>query len=215
MTVVVLRGWTIGVWVCAAAVAAVLASACGGDGGASTDAGDATAGGATVPDRSSDGAVPSGSEPAAVAPYIEDLLAAQDRVVNQIVADPAVVEDPDGPLVREYVELYEPDSQSVALALDTWAAQSTAGTSTQPYSVDHAAFVSRVDGPVETVSEDEVRFPTCDEQRYGIYDAAGALVEVQPLATVPGEGVAVRVDGEWKLRRLDLFAEMDECGGGG
>ncbi|MFP3901534.1 MAG: hypothetical protein ACLFXM_11820 [Acidimicrobiia bacterium] len=167
-----------------------------------------------MPDRSGDG-VPPGTDPDAVAPYIEELLAAHDRVVNRIVADPEVATDREHPLVREYVELFEPGAPSVELAISTWEAQARAGTSIQPFSPEHPAFVSRVDGPVEPVSADEVRFPTCDERRYGVVDAAGELQELVPDEAVPGRGTAVRTEGEWKLRRLDVIAGQQGCGGEG
>lgn len=181
-------------------------------GGAASD-GEVPAG-ATMPDRSGDG-VPPGTDPDAVAPYIEELLAAHDRVVNRIVADPEVATDRDHPLVREYVGLFEPGAPSVELAISTWEEQARAGTSIRPFSPEHPAFVSRVDGPVEAVSADEVRFPTCDERRYGLFDADGELMEVIPFAAMPGEGTAVRIDGEWKVRRLDVFAGTNDCRGEG
>lgn len=142
---------------------------------------------------------------------IESLLRDHDRVVNQIVVGPAVVNDPAAPLVREYVALYEPGSEAVDRAIDAWADQAAAGRSTQPASPDHPAFSSRLDGEVEPVSEGEVRFPTCDEQRYGIVDAAGTLVELRPEVQVRGEGTAVLVEGRWRIRRLDVIAGAEGC----
>lgn len=156
-----------------------------------------------------------GGDPEAVRAAVEALLRDHDRVVNQIVGDPGVANDPADPLVEEYTALFEPGSEAPDRALAAWAAQAARGRSTQPASPEHPAFASRLDGDVEAVGEGEVRFPTCDEQRYGIVDATGTPVQLQPHALVPGEGTAVLVDGRWRLRRLDVIAGADGCREGG
>jgi hypothetical protein len=192
----------------AAATLAVVAPACGDGGAGAADADqigiDARpgAGGATGA-----AALDGGDARRAV----EGLLAAHDRIVNRIVADPSVAADASDPLVRQYVALFEPGSPHAAGALRAWADQAADGLTTRPFSADHPAFTSRLDGEVEVVADGEVRFPTCDEQRYGVADEAGDPIRLQPHAEVPGEGTAVVVDGEWRLRRLDVFAGADGC----
>jgi hypothetical protein len=181
--------------VAATVVVAALAG-CGDDGGgARADAADI--GVDARPHRASDDA-------ASAQAAIEQLLRDHDRVVNQIVGDPAVVTDPSAALVAEYTALFEPGSEAVQRAIAAWADQAAAGTTTQPASADSPAFASRLDGAVELVGDGEAQFPTCDDQRYAVVGADGSLISLQPGALVPGEGSAVLVAGEWRLRRLDV-----------
>jgi hypothetical protein len=188
---------------------ALLAVACADDddGGRSAAVDDI---GVTTPDR--DG-VPPGTDPAAVAPYLEDLLVDYDAAVNQITASPARAAAADDPVVRGYLDVFEPDSEIAAGAVAFWRDQGAVGLSTRPYAPDAPAFTTRVDGEVQTVSGGEVRFPTCGKAQYETVDAAGRRVDVEPGASVPGEGTAVLVGDEWKLRRIDQFTGTDGCSG--
>ena len=146
---------------------------------------------------------------------IEHLLAERDRVVDEIVADPAVAADPDHPLVRQLAALYEPGSTEVAAALETWAGHAEAGERTLPATEGRPAFATRLDGEIERVGDGEVRFPTCNEHSYAVLDAGDQLVELQPQVEMPGEGSAVRVDGEWRLRQLTVERTTGCREGGG
>jgi hypothetical protein len=70
---------------------------------------------------------------------------------------------------------------------------------------------TRIDGGIQAISDDEVRFPTCSEQRYASYEGDGALVEMVPYREQPGEATAVRVDGLWLLLQLDSFEGQAAC----
>lgn len=188
----------------------LLFGACGGgdddSGSALADAGQPGRG-----DRV-DEAQPPGTDPQAVQPYIEDLLVRHDEVVNQVVADFSVAEERDDPLIQQFVDLFEPDSAYAEAQIDAWREKHAEGVSVQPFSDDHPAKTSSLDGGIETVSEDEVRFTICDELRHEIYDRDGALLERLPYFDQSGTAVAVRVDGEWRLRSLASVEGALGCG---
>jgi hypothetical protein len=186
-------------------------SACGGDD-------DANAGGGgddekTVEAGSAGGAEvePAATDAAAVLPYVEGLLSQYDHVVNQIVADPHVAADPDHPLVHEYLDLYEPDSDFARQLVDVWAERGAEGLSTRPIDDDHPASLTRLDGEIEVTSEDEVSFPACVERRLEVIDGEGRMTQRTPFRQQRGEGVAVRVDGEWRLRELAVLNGTATC----
>jgi hypothetical protein len=192
-------------WLLAGVAAAGLIAGCGGeDAGATDDA----PGGATAPDRSAE---PSGSEPDAVRPYIDTLLARNDEVVNEIVADPAVARDLTNPLVADYLELYEPDSEFAAGLVDRWVERADEGLVTQPFSEAHPPTVSSIDGEVTTISDDEVGFPYCLTQRLVVVGPGGDVQNRVELRRQRGDGVAVRVDGHWRLREITVREDTGRC----
>jgi hypothetical protein len=157
------------------------------------------------------GTGPAADDPEAVRPFVEDLLEEYDEVTDEIVADPGVAADGDDLLVEEYLSLFEPDSDYADHRLESWAANGEAGVSMRPISEDQLTNVTHLDGEIEAVSDDEVRFPTCDEQRFEVLDSEGRVTQRTEFFEQPGEGVAVRVDGQWRLRRLDAFEATAGC----
>ena len=149
-------------------------------------------------------------DPDRVEDEITRLLADYDAVVNQIIADPQVTEDAGGPLVEQYLDLFEPDSEFAGQALETWRTNAAEGISIKPYDEGHPANLTRLDGDVEVVSDDEVRFPTCSELRQLVYEG-DRVVEGLPFMEQPGESVAVLVDDGWVFRRRDVFTDVPEC----
>jgi hypothetical protein len=192
------------------AAAALLVGACGGPTGGADDGEGDDAGGVEAPSRAGR-PQPVGTDAEAVQPYIIELLARYDTVANQIVADPAVAGDPDNPLVRDLLALFEPGSDAAAALVDSWAERGEAGDSMRPISDDRPATATRLDGDIETVSGDQVSFPSCDELHFEVVDGAGLVVERVRDLRQPGEGVAVRVDGEWRLRRLEVIEGRGGC----
>jgi hypothetical protein len=188
--------------------------ACGGSGG---DDGEAGGGGGDEvrTARSGDDGEPEATDAATVQPYVEALLVDYDDVVNQIVGDPEVAADPDHPLVHEYLDLYEPDSDFARQLVDTWAERGAEGLATKPFDNDHPASLTRLDGEIEVVSGDEVSFPACIERRLVVVDGEGRTTQRTPFAQQRGEGVAVRVDGEWRLRELGAINGTATCRTGG
>jgi hypothetical protein len=141
---------------------------------------------------------------------ITRLLVEYDDVVNQIIADPQVTQDSDGPLVERYLDLFEPDSEFAGQALETWRTNADDGISIKPYDDEHPANLTRLDGDVQIVSDDEVRFPTCSEFRQLVYEGE-RVVEGLPFMEQPGESVAVLTDDVWVFRRRDVFTDVPEC----
>jgi hypothetical protein len=189
---------------------AVVLAACGGD--------DDTAGGGGADERevaqgAGDGA-PEATDAAAVQPYVERLLAEYDDVVNQIVGDPEVAADRDHPLVQQYLDLYEPGSDFALQLVDVWVERGAEGLATRPFDEGHPASLTRLDGDVEVVSGDEVSFPACIERRLVVTDGEGHTVQRTPFREQRGEGVAVRVDGEWRLRELGVDGGTGRCATG-
>lgn len=189
-------------------LAALVTAACGDD--------DDDAGSDTTPstgNTATPSTEPSGTEPGEVRPYIVDLLARYDETTNEIVADPSVANDRENPLIQDYLAIVEPGSDAEG-AIQTWVDNAAQGISIRPYSDDAPAQVTSLDGDIEAVSEDEVRFPTCVAQNYRQYDGQGRETEFVTGQSVPGQTTAVRVDGEWRLRRLDVATNVVGCGGG-
>lgn len=184
----------------------VAAAACGDDGAAES--------GTTQPTGASTTSTgePAGTEPGEVRPYIIGLLARYDEVTNEIVADPSVALDRDDPLIREYLDLVEPGSEAEG-AIDLWVDNAALGITIRPYSDDAPAEVTRLDGEIEPVSEDEVTFPTCVAQNYRQYDGQGRETEFATGQFVPGEMTVVRVEGEWRIRRDEIASNVVGCGG--
>lgn len=195
-----------------AVVALLAAGACSGDDDEATGDDDEVAG---VPLE--DGAHAPASDVGAVTGHVEDLLAGYEDAVNAILLDQQVTLDESSPEVAAYRALFEPDSEAVAEAMGGWRANAEAGVEYRLTDTGEPGIQSRLDGDLEVVSDDEVRFPTCDEHHLLTYDAQGALVEEIRVIDLAGEGVAVRVDGLWYLRDLALSSDAAPCGddGGG
>jgi hypothetical protein len=153
---------------------------------------------------------PPGTSPVDVEPYVAELLVRYDEVTNQIVADPGVATDPDHPLVVEYRSLVEPGSVADG-AVEVWAGNAGRGVSIRAYDDTAPAYVTALDGEVVTVSADEVTFPTCERANYRKFDAQGRETEFVTGQFTPGTGTAVRVDGEWLLRRMDIAGNVAGC----
>jgi hypothetical protein len=156
-------------------------------------------------------AQPAGGDVEALEPVLVDLLERYDEVVGEVLADPGVARDEDDPLIQEFVSLYSPDSEAPEATVDAWVRDAEAGRQTHPVATGYPAIASRIDGEIETVSDDEVRFPTCNELRYATYDADGDMVDFIPYLEQPGEATAVRVDGQWLLQQLVAFEGQASC----
>jgi hypothetical protein len=190
-----------------AAVLAVLASCTvGGGDGRRGEMASAAAPTRTPPTE------PPATDPEAIRPYLEDLLARYEVVLNQVVADPSVASDRAHPLIGEYLDLFEPGSQFTEDALAAWADDGEEGRSVQPYDGGAPAYVTRVDGDVEVLARDEVVFQLCVERRMLVYEH-DVLRQQTPYFADPGSGMAVRVDGVWRLRSLGLTGGQARCGG--
>jgi len=193
--------------VLAVSLLAVGACSSGSDDDASTGSGDGVEGVQLDPTSTE----PPGSDGAAVQPYVEDLLARYETTVNDILADQPAAQDPSNPTVEEYLDIFEPDSDAAEQTLAGWRANAEEGLTVEPSEAGEPAIASWLDGEIEAVSDDEVTFPTCDEHHYSVHDAQGDPVEDVRLTDQPGRGVAVRIDGQWRLRELELLGTETGC----
>jgi hypothetical protein len=144
---------------------------------------------------------PSAGEPAAIRPYVEDLLARYDAVVTDLVAEPQVARDDDHPAVVELRSLFEPDSEFVEGSLAGWQANADAGIVLLPVSDGELVTVSHLEGDPTATSEDVVVFARCVEQSF-VRIEDGQQTDRVVGRVLPGEGTAVLVDGRWLLRHL-------------
>jgi hypothetical protein len=154
---------------------------------------------------------PPGSDADAVGGYVEGLLSRYDDAVNAIIAEPAAVRERAQPAVQAYLDVFEPGSEAADDALAGWAESADAGITVRPLRAGSQMIVSRLDGRVETLGDDEVRFATCADHRYRQYDGRGVLQDIVDTVGRAGEGIAVRVDGEWRLRKLELRDDRPAC----
>lgn len=200
-----MRQWTIAMVALVGVAGLSFVAACGGGGGDSGS--DAELGGREPERREGGDEAPAASDGADVRPYVEDLLADHDAAVGEITADPDLARHADGEAVRRYVELYEPDSVRPAQVLDAWVQMADAGQRVQPLDPEAPPTVLDLDGEIEVVSADEVRFPLCVRQQMQVVGPDGQPVEGPTTAQLPAEGVAVRIDGRWRIRELATFDE--------
>jgi hypothetical protein len=198
-------------------VGLLLVSACGGDDGEEESDGGSSGPAEAAGERTRTEDEPPASDTEDVRPFIENLLDEHDHVVNQILPDPGVARDREDVLVQGYIDLFAPDSEVPDQILDSWAAMGEAGERFEPYESGRPINVTRLDGEVvamtgdDATGEDEAQFPVCSEIGYRRLDGAGQVLEDRPPEEHPGVGFAQRVDGEWRLWRIDVNIETSGC----
>jgi hypothetical protein len=153
------------------------------------------------------------SESSGVEGEIEELLQRYDDVTAQIVADPDVSADRDHPLYADLGSLLVPDTEMTEAVINALVQSGQRGEYQLPVEDAEIPVERRLDGPVETVSSDEVTFPLCTVLRYRRFDGQGRQREILPGLAEPGQGFAIHIDGEWRLSRLDTD-ERNACEGG-
>ena len=186
-----------------------LTAACGDDGGraALLDDGDRPA----RPDTTH----PVGTDSVAVTSRLNELLHSYDNVVNQVVIDPRVADDPHDPLIEDFLALFEDDSAVAAETVEQWSERAEQGLVTEPYSDDFPITVSSLDGEIEAISEDEVTFSLCVLVRARVLDSDGEEVGTNlPRVERPGNGVAVRTPDGWRLRDVSVWSNQLSCEAG-
>ncbi|HEY8543696.1 MAG TPA: hypothetical protein VIL36_01565 [Acidimicrobiales bacterium] len=143
---------------------------------------------------------------------LEDLLARHDTVTSRIMADPSVVHDAGSALVDEYLDLFEPGSEQTANALARWAERADSGTSVESTDPDVPAISYRLDeDELPAPDGDEVTFRICSVERYVVYGPGGDVEDMVDNPGTPGTATAVRVDGEWRLRSIDVVFNGSFC----
>lgn len=137
-----------------------------------------------------------------VRPHIEDLLSAWDESMTPILADPQpVADDPDHRLREELAEFFTDGSlyiQDLGLLLDSYISQDT-GIRPGPTGLVQQTTLLHF---TETADDDHISFVFCSFTD-GAYFILSTGAEQPPTVEVrQGAGDAIRVDGEWRLDRL-------------
>jgi hypothetical protein len=154
---------------------------------------------------------PPGTDPEAVVPHIQSLLRKLDETVGRISADPEVAAKGDGPLHRRLRRVFAPDSDFADGLVEYLRRRGARGESVRSERRDTPPVQRTVEGGVTTVSADEVSFDVCYLSDFTIYDRHGDPIETWIDDTQLHRGRAVRVDGRWRLRRLDPRDELVHC----
>lgn len=178
--------------------------ACGSDASGADDADDIGL------EARSEAAEPDATDVEAVRPYLDALLERHAAVVEAVSTDPTQVADADAPLATEYLGLFEPGSDAAAAIVDGWVATAGEGVTMAPYEEGSPIFTLRVSGGITATSDDAVTFAVCAEERSLTYED-GRLVRTTPYTTQPGRAEAVRADGRWLLRSVDLTPDRTAC----
>jgi hypothetical protein len=188
----------------ALAIAVVLAcGACSGDdddeAGSDSSSDDAST---TAPPTTTSDEEPPGTEPAAVEPYIDELLQRYDEVVSQITSDAAVAANSEDPLYGQLREIMAPESSMTEPIIEALVNRGEQGVSQRAYEDGTLPVQRSVDGDVTTVSPTEVRFPICARFNYRLY-RGDQQFQISQDRTERSEGTALLVDGHWLIDRLE------------
>jgi predicted transcriptional regulator len=154
---------------------------------------------------------PKATDVATVHPAIEDLVERYDQALAALSADPEQARDADGEAVTGYLALFEDGNEVAATSVEAWVADADAGRHVEPADTAHPAIDTRLDGPLAAVSEEEVVFAVCQEQRYRVVAEDGTVADEEPHAVVRGDWTAVWDDGTWRLRRVEMTSGVGVC----
>jgi hypothetical protein len=147
---------------------------------------------------------PPGMDPAAVEPYVEELLARLDDVTTRIGRNPAVVLEP-GDLLDELTEIQAP-GEALDARLRTYEEQAANGLHLEPLDSEQGR-TTTLTGDLSSVDENTVEGAVCVLNTYRLLNASGELVEVKDRLAHPGQVTAVRTDGVWMIQRVDVYAD--------
>jgi hypothetical protein len=134
---------------------------------------------------------------------IEHLLDRYDEVTGQIVATPDISGNRDHRLYRELAQLLVPGTEMTQAVVNALVRRGERGEYQLPVEGQERPVDRRLDGSVDTVSDNEVSFPLCTILQYRDFDQQGRQRRILPGLAEPGRGSAKRVDGEWRLSRLE------------
>lgn len=127
---------------------------------------------------------------------VVDKVEESARLVDELLQDPAAVDDPADDRLARLRELYSAESPVPDELEAQLRALADQGGRMQPAP---SGFFRRL-GVYDTTTIDEssLGFYVCSVEDVEIVDAAGAVVD-QRARVFQGNGAAVRVDGEWRL----------------
>lgn len=178
----------------------LLAAGCGDDDEAAGDEQQPTSTPSTSTSTTST-TQPPGTDLAAVKPIVEDLLARDDEITDEIVRDPSVVLDPDAPILAELAEVVMRDEYDARVR--TYRENAEAGLRFEPLNAQLTA-TTDLSGDLATIDEDTVQGPLCIVNTYRLLDGDGYLREVKDRLAHVGRVTAVRLDGVWKTQQIDI-----------
>jgi hypothetical protein len=144
---------------------------------------------------------PPGTEPAAVEPIVEDLLARDDEITAEIVRNPSVVLNPDSPILAELAEIHAP-GEAYEARLRTYRENAERDLVIEPLN-GKPRITTNLVGALSSVDENTVEGQLCILYNYRAEDAEG-FVEVKDGLAHPGRVTAVRLDGVWKVQQIDI-----------
>lgn len=175
-----------------AITALALITACGDDG--TDDSGSAT----TNPDASSATTTtqPAATDEEAAFPIIEDLVVEANAIIDELLQDPTVVDDPDNADIARLREIHTDDSPTpdgVVAQLEELVENDQ-----RERPAESGVFSDFGVYRMTAVDEDTVRFRTCSTEDSETVDADGEVVDTRSQVT-QGVGEARRVDGIWRV----------------
>lgn len=183
----------------AAVVAALLLGACGGDDDDPDGSGAGTGGGGGSTTASTQ---PPASDAAAVRPYLQDLLRAWDEAMTPILSDPrTVAEDPEHDLRRELAESFTDDSPYVRDLGEFLEGYISQNTGVHPGASGLAQETTLLDF-TRTPDEDHLSFTFCSFSEGPEFALSEGTERAPSVGVTQGAGDATRVEGRWRLHRL-------------
>lgn len=177
-------------WAALVVIAVALLTGCGNDdpGGAS-DTTDPDAGSTTTTQ-------PPATDEDAAFPLVEELATEANAIIDELLQDPAVVDEPDDDRIARLREIHTDDSPTP----DGVIAQleELAGDGLRQRPAASGVFSDFGVYRMTAVDEDTVRFRTCSTEDSETVDADGRVVDTRSQVT-QGVGEARRVDGIWRM----------------
>jgi hypothetical protein len=140
------------------------------------------------------------------------LMARYDTATTAILEDPRIASDVSDPRVAAYESVFVADSSFSKGALASWAQEGAQGRAYRP-GADGQLLKSRVVSV--STGTDSAAFDVCTAKSFVIVDSSGQTIGSEG-GVAAAHGVAVRDDGEWKLRDLTEIASSvcrSETGG--
>lgn len=164
-------------------------------------------------ERSSEASTPStpttqppGTDPEAVRPIVEDLLARLDDVVDRIVRDPSLVAQDDAPVLDELAEVHAP-GEAYDARLSTYRRSAEDGIRLVPVNATLTG-TTVLTGDLTTVDRDTVEGPLCIHNTYRLVDESGVFGQVMDGVSFAGRVRAIRAEGTWKIQQIDEYSSQ-------
>lgn len=129
-------------------------------------------------------------------PIIEDLVVEANAIIDELLQDPTVVDDPDNPEIARLREIHTDDSPTpdgVVAQLEELVEDDQ-----RERPAESGVFSDFGVYRMTAVDEKTVRFRTCSTEDSETVDADGEVVDTRSQVT-QGVGEARRIDGIWRV----------------